>query len=454
MNSSLLNGINLAYDLVENQFFRPDSEHPVRQIVFGVSVVGTFVGLFLWGKTLFHLESFAPFFRFIWDFMPIWAPYFLAHEYMHSWFHYIRSDFLAKEGSVLLEIKLPKETNKSPLAMEIFFTSLYQTGAATLIETYFKGKVRPWFSLELVSINGQVKFFIWTQPKYRNLIESQLYAQYPDVEIHESEDYSLKVPHDPDKIPIWGTYFKLTDPTVYPIKTYVDYGLDQDPKEEYKIDPMTSVLEYLGSLRRGEQVWIQIMIQAHRTVWFKEGHLHKKLDWKHEIEEEIEKIREENKVETDSEFPMMPILTKGQQEKIASLERSMSKFPFECAIRGFYIAEREAFDPARFSGLIGSFRQYSSNYSNGFKLGKFTDYDYKWQDFKRTRRNWLEKNMLEAYKRRSFFQPPFKFYRQEPFILTTEELATIYHFPGSVAKTPTLHRIPSKRVEAPANLPV
>ncbi len=38
--------------------------------------------------------------------------------------------------------------------------------------------------------------------------------------------------------------------------------------------------------------------------------------------------------------------------------------------------------------------------------------------------------------------------------MTVEELATIFHFPGKVATTPTLGRIPSKRAEPPSNLPI
>jgi hypothetical protein len=38
--------------------------------------------------------------------------------------------------------------------------------------------------------------------------------------------------------------------------------------------------------------------------------------------------------------------------------------------------------------------------------------------------------------------------------MTTEELATIYHFPGDVSKTPTLSRITAKKAEPPANLPI
>ncbi|MCX6765152.1 MAG: hypothetical protein NT148_01280 [Candidatus Nealsonbacteria bacterium] len=40
------------------------------------------------------------------------------------------------------------------------------------------------------------------------------------------------------------------------------------------------------------------------------------------------------------------------------------------------------------------------------------------------------------------------------FVMTTEELATIYHFPGkSSASAPALERIESKRGEAPPGLP-
>jgi hypothetical protein len=262
---------------------------------------------------------------------------------------------------------------------------------------------------------------------------------------------------DPVNLPMWATYFKFTKESIYPIKTYVDYGLDKDPKEEFKIDPMTSVLEYLGSLRKGEQAWIQIIIQAHRKINFKnDAVMFKKGDWKEEVKHEIEEIREESMVEKPgSEFPGMPNPTKGQQNIIAALERSVSKFPFEAAIRGLYIAEKDAFNPIGITGLIGTFRQYSSNDDvNGFKLGWFTDFDYPWQDFRRMRRTQDEREMLEAFKMRSFFQPPFKNFHQSPIILNTEELATIYHFPCSVAATPTFERIPSKRGQAPANLPI
>ncbi len=461
LKAYLFNSFDLFFNLIEKTLLEGNNEKEsqIRRWLF----IGSFVAAavcfyFLGGKLL--LINFAVFFDVLYEWAPLWAPLVLGKIFAQSWMRYIRSDYILNAGSVLLEIKIPKETMKSPLAMEIFFTSLYQTGAATFKELYWYGKVRGWFSLELVSIGGQVKFFIWSHKKFRNLIEAQLYAQYPNIAIQEADDYMSSVPREPDPVnlPMWATYFKFLKSNVYPIKTYVDYGLNEDPKEEFKIDPMTSVLEYLGSMRKGEQVWIQIIIQAHRKTSFKhDGVLFTKPDWKDRVRREVEKIREESIVKTkkDSDFPGMPNPTKGQQNTIAALERSVSKWPFETAIRGCYISSREAFNPIGITGLIGTLRQYSSNDDvNGFKLGWFTDFDYPWQDFRRKRRTFAEKEMIQAFKLRSFFQPPFKYFEQSPLILNTEELATIYHFPGSVAATPTLERIPSKRSEAPANLPI
>ena len=62
--------------------------------------------------------------------------------------------------------------------------------------------------------------------------------------------------------------------------------------------------------------------------------------------------------------------------------------------------------------------------------------------------------MIDAFRRRSFFYAPYRNWQSKPYILTTEELATLYHFPGKIVTTPTLERIPSKKVEPPANLPI
>jgi hypothetical protein len=41
-----------------------------------------------------------------------------------------------------------------------------------------------------------------------------------------------------------------------------------------------------------------------------------------------------------------------------------------------------------------------------------------------------------------------------PIVLNTEEMASLFHFPGAVVSSPTMPRMQSKQAEPPINLPV
>ena len=169
------------------------------------------------------------------------------------WVHYIRQDFISGIDFVLLEIVPPRDVLRNPKAMELFFTNaLYHFSYKGGREEYWQGAVWFWYSLEIASIDGQVHFYIRTPTRLRELIETQMYAQYPQAQVKEVEDYTLAVDEiSPESAwQGWGCEFKLEKSEAYPIKTYVDYGLDKDPKEEYKIDPISPVIELFGSLQK------------------------------------------------------------------------------------------------------------------------------------------------------------------------------------------------------------
>ncbi len=391
----------------------------------------------------------------IWRTSPVWISLILIRYWFILWLNYKRREWIASQGSVLLEIKIPREMVKSPLAMEIFLNTLHNTGVGTLLDVYLKGRVRTWFSLELVSKGGEVHFYIWCLKASKGRVESQLYAQFPNAEVHEVSDYTLGIHRDPEKISIgWIGQYALTKADAYPIKTYIDYGLDKTEKEEYKNDPIVPMLEFLGSLKKGENAWFQILIQGHTKEGLKYGRVFIKPDWKVGIEKEIKEILTKATPKTEDK-KASPQPSKGQQDVIAAIERASAKPAFDTMIRATYFAEKDSFNATNIGGLIGSFAQFSSSSLNGFKPDFNAGYDYPWQDFKGKKKAQNETKLLEAYKRRSFFNVPFKHFHGKPFILTTEELATLFHFPSSiVAATPTLTRIPSKKAEAPSNLPI
>src|SRR5262249_55665803 len=140
-----------------------------------------------------------------------------------------------------LEVRIPREITKSPRAMELVFGNLWaSSGEVTFINRAYQGGTRPWFSFEIASFGGEIHFYVWCWANYRRLIESSIYAQYPEVEIVEVEDYMAKFQYDPKKhIARVGDYV-LKEPDEYPLKSYIDFELDKDPKEEHLIDPLAT----------------------------------------------------------------------------------------------------------------------------------------------------------------------------------------------------------------------
>ncbi len=474
---AVLELLEIAGELAHELFYPPHNKHyrgPWRW--FMLSLI--FAGVVGWYIVSRHVPvPIAPLLSgigsFIYLLYPLWLPILLFKIFIELWLKYIRLSYLWKAGEVLLELRIPKLIEKTPRAMELFFTAMYETGSVDYVETYWDGKMRPWFSYEIASFGGDVHFYVWTWKKYRNSFEAQMYAQYPTVEIVEVEDYTKKKVYNPPNNFMWGTYFILQQPDPYPIMTYIDYGLDKETEEEYKVDPLSTLLEYLGSMKKGEEVWIQILTQAYKRRGLVEGHLFGEKDWIKEGQAEVNKIMKRDphtkssRSQTETGFPIIPTLTEGEKKQVEAIERSIDKRAFYTTIRLCYHAEKEVFHliSPSVSGLLGTFRKpFNSNLLNGFKLGWFTDLSDQTKDFlfffglkKKMMDIFIAKYaklFIDAFRRRSIFYAPYRNWQSKPFILTAEELATMFHIPGQVVTTPTFERIPSKRVEPPANLPV
>lgn len=413
-----------------------------------------------------EIELASSIFDFLFLVVPIVLPIGLVFLLVNIFLDVNRKKFMVSQEYVLLEILPPQEIEKSPAAMELFLIALYNTGdAAHWYEKYFQGKVRAWFSLEIVSIDGHVHFYIWTRTALRKGIESQLYAQFPGIEVVEAEDYTLGIECD-GSIEMFGTELKLAEPDPYPIKTYIDYGLDRETEEGIKVDPITPIIEMMGSLTKGHQMWVQIIVRAHvkedkdSTKWFGKTDA-----WKDTSKSEIKKIREASVIEVQEgeTKKKIPQMTKGQADRITALERSISKLSFDTGVRMIYLSQKDIFDGSNIGAMLGSFKQYNAPDLNGFKLAMTTSFKYPWQDRSGVKVGKMKEELLDTYKERDYFWRgytkyfswrPSKLVDRQKFVLNTEELATIFHFPGRVSGTPTLDRVQSKKGTAPANLPI
>lgn len=393
----------------------------------------------------------------IFRFSPYWGPPILAVIFWHVWLRYVRSRFIAEQKYILLEIRLPQETMKSPAAMQAVLDGLWsKSGESTFIDRIWYGKVRLWYSFELVSIEGQVHMYVWVREAFRKLIERSFYAHYPDAELVEAEDYSTKLAYSLETHESFGADFALAAPIGVPIRTYTDYKLDQtSAKEGEKVDPISHVYEFLASMGKGEYGWLQILVRAHKVEDMTFGATRNRKSYKELANSEIARIR--NNPDQTIIFPdgnTGKTLSDEQMKRIQAINRiGLSSNHWDVGIRGIYIAEKEKFDGTTISGLLSIWQPFGSPgfnaiVPNGTRWQPI--FDYPWQDFNGIRENKKKIQIIEAYRLRSWFHPPYEF---KNFMMTSEEIATLFHIPGSVAKTATIQRISSTRAQAPANIP-
>ncbi len=423
-----------------------------------------------------------PLFQVLWEFIKSWwwvfAPFILFAPFRFFWLQWRNDVWCTKNVKmILLEIKPPKEVLTPIKGMEVVFSGLWHLyDPPNPREKWLDGKMQLPLGLEMVSIGGESHFFIRCPEGNRDLVESNLYSQYPDLEITEVQDYTKFVPQDmPNKDwEMWGCDYELLKDDVYPIKTYSKF-FEEKPeiaKEEKRIDPMSSLLEGMAKFKPGEQLWIQIIAVPMSTYveddYAKRGQIEvdklvkrpKPKPSKPIIQEAIEVMvtGEPSKEEEKKEeiIPPEMKLTPGEREVVSAIEQKVGKYAFKCSIRFIHLGKRDVYFGGKKTIPMGFFDQFSTSNLNGLKpwLKTITKKYTFWLWFLDKRRVYMRKrNMFRNYVNR--FGPFFpKDAGKRVFVLNIEELASLYHFPGRmVTAAPSISRVEAKKGEAPPGLP-
>jgi hypothetical protein len=365
----------------------------------------------------------------------------------------------------LLAIDIPRANEQTPKAVEQVFSHLSAAySGLDSYEKYWVGKFQPTFSFELVSIEGYVQFVVRTPTKFRDLIEAAFFAQYPDAEIIEIADYTDKVPttYPHPEWDLFGTEYILKKPNAYPIRTYPQF--EHTIAEVPILDPISSILEVMGSLKRGEQLWLQILVTPNDDSWKDAANAEadkiagkKKVAKKSIIDEAVEIPKSviteltgifappEGGEKKKDEPPKILQLTPGEKNVLEAIQLKTAKIGFNCKMRLVYAGRRDTFSKGRVTSLKGALGQFAALNMNSFKnYGAVTPKsDYFWQRWSEPAKKMA---VLRNYRNRSGRGAP-------PYVLNIEELATIYHFPMLQVKAPLVKKTEAKRAEPPVSLP-
>jgi hypothetical protein len=388
------------------------------------------------------------------------------------WQQHVRNLYRKQRRYILLAIDVPKNNEQGPKAVEHIFNHL--AGAhqdPPFGSRWWDGEIPDSFSFEIVSIGGYIQFLVHTVDKYRDLIEAIIYAQYPNAEISEVEDYTAPWHHvrfPNDKYELWGTELIPTGSDMYPIRTFMEF--EDKVAGEYK-DSMASMLEGLSRIGEHEQVWIQFVITPANNDWGKHadhliGHLigrhveHKKTiadrifsgvnQMASVIGEAFLPAVEGGHDSHDSGEPtQMPYMTPGEKSAVEAIENKILKIGYHVKIHLIYLAEKQYFKKGYGPNVVyGSFKQFNSAY-NGFKPMK-KSYTGGVRFFKKTRVNRRKNAILHHYSSRGHLFEPGSYGE----IFNTEELASLYHFPMMQVQAPLVRKAEAKKAEPPISLPV
>jgi hypothetical protein len=421
------------------------------------------IGFLLFVSFSGNLSLFSSSFSFFFALIPIWLP-LVTLDLMHfRWMDYVGKIYYLKSGRSLFRIKLPPEVLKSPEAMEYVLAQTHQPQHAhNLMETYLDGRRALPVSLELVSIGGDVRFYIGMDTKKaKESFIPAMYSQYPGVEIiEEPVDYAGEIPTGSPDWEMYSSHVGKKEKAYGPIRTYVDRKLDSMPKEEEKVDPMTAFLEFLGGMGPNERLYFQFTLIAERHVDFKNGQLiiGSAPGWKKGAQARVEEIMKRDPetkasiVEEEEDYQGSVRITSGEREDVEAIERNMTKPAFNVGITYIYFAKKGHFRGNLITSLNALLKLYDRAGRGTVGTRWRSDYNYrKISDpfGKNTKRN--KRQAHREYKLRKYNPKNFK---DSYKIFTVEELATMYHLPGTVAATPSMSRVASTRSEAPSNLPV
>lgn len=378
------------------------------------------------------------------------------------WLDYVGGKFAGSLRWTLLEIIPPKDIEMSPKPMESIYQGLVGVVVGfTTFDKYLKGAFTDQFTFELAGIGGEVHFFVRIQTKYRNLVESQIYAQYPDAEIVEVEDY---VQNYPKVVPnkdwdVWGTDVELTKPDAYPIRTYDKF---EESVTGTMIDPVASFVELMGTLPPGQNLWMQLIVEPLPEDWM--------VAQKKEVEKLAGRIAKKSgglwqdlvdvftnlfaamsasivfgKKAEKEQAPLAFRLTPGENEVLKALEENLGKNAFKVKFRVLYLGQKKGFDKSYISAFFGSMRQFNDLNLNGMKPSNES----------KTYANYLFiEPRLQMRKRKIYNRYRDRDASGKRIVFSTSELATVFHFPDFGVKTPSLSQVASKRGYAPPNLPV
>lgn len=294
----------------------------------------------------------------------------------------------------------------------------------------------PYLALELAvhHIGEEIHFYFAVPKTHEGLVEKQIHGFYPTAEITKVKDYNIFNPQGETS----GSHFTVGSSPVLPFKTY----------QKLETDPLGEILTSMSKLEEeGEGAALQILIKPSHNSGLKSlaSKVSKELQKGSDFSEALRKsskgktqefIEAANPSTTSSKQEKLEekpkVVTPYHEETVKAIIQKSSRPLFDVNIRALASANAEARAEQILQDLENVFVQFSAPDLNSLKPIR------------------AKKRKLQKL----IFNFSFRLFDDKQNIyLSTEELASIYHFPLPTTAAPRIKLLKSKPAEPPADLP-
>ncbi len=297
----------------------------------------------------------------------------------------------------LLQIAVPRENETKIDAAEQMMAALYSIKKGGWGQFF---KVQPHLSFEIVAREADIRFYIAVPEGMRDLVEKQIYGAYPGAEIKEVPEYNIF--SESGKVAY--SWLQLRSHPFFPVKTYRDLPTD----------PLSLLTSALAKMGKDEGAIVQFLVSPAESKWSAAGRR-----W----------VAKTKKSESDPEKASFKV----DPKVFEAVDNKCQKSGFNVAVRIVVSSGSSETAKIHLSNVKGAFEQFASDL-NGFKGRKF----------------WFKPGfMLDVIYR---YQPITNLFAN-PTILTSDELATLWHMPNKTVETPHIFWLNAKRAPAPAEVP-
>ncbi|KKQ53622.1 MAG: hypothetical protein US70_C0001G0026 [Parcubacteria group bacterium GW2011_GWD2_38_11] len=315
-------------------------------------------------------------------------------------------------------------------AMEQLLTTLSNIKEKKSLWAHFLYS-EPYMALEIANPcgNEEISFYLAVPKKFRDSIEKQVHSYFPHSSIEKIPDYTIFSPGSFTAAATLG----LKRSYALPVLTY----------ENIDVDPLNEISNALSKLQtEGEGAAIQIVLRPAGKNWRKLGRgiAHKMQQGKQLKDAHSNSIAMElgkgvvqviqNKPKEEIMHKDSVQLTPEEQELVKKIEAKSGKAGFKVNVRLLASAMSQQKADEVLAHMENSFAQFENHDVNHFVVqkrikSKKISFDYIFRNFD----------------------------EEHSIILSTEEIASIFHFPISTTETPKIKWLKAGAAPPPLNIP-